>query len=114
MRVNSKATFYLYDPDTKVYTRSVLDVWWEETKSISYFNNGIEDKADLLILVPITKDTPEITLKSRVVQGEITQEITSDYTITNLIQEYDVKNVMIANPLQNGTQRMWHWEVGAK
>jgi len=137
MRTNSNLTVYNkhIDSETRgeIYQRTVIyDVAWENRKAANVLAAGEIAADQAVIYIPkargddylaprawqaLEDKTDNWTLQTGdfIVKGVVTDEITSEYTISDLKAEYDdVLRILSVDTMDIGSLSVQHWQVGAK
>lgn len=134
MRTNSDITIYnkYVDSGEEMYQRTVVkDTEWENRAAANKLASGGSIKADTAsIYIPFARNhgylAPKAwqddrsgnwTLKTGdfIVKGEVDDEISSVFTISDLKSDYDdVVKITSVDTHDFGSLSMQHWEVNAK
>lgn len=122
MRTNTAMTLYskAIVAGDEVWTRSVVDaVEWENAdianNSSRVGSAGVLEADQVTVFIAFSV-APNLVINpgDYIAMGELDDEITSGFTITNLRRTYrDVAVVRRVNRLDFGSYAMQHWEVGA-
>jgi len=130
---NSDITIYnrYFVNRVETYQRTVINnVVWQATKAVSGRSTGVMAANVALIMIPFALGTnyrkPKAWAAARtgkwtlqegdvIVRGAITQEITTEYTLSELRAAYDdVVSITSIDAMDQGTAAVQHWEVGCK
>lgn len=137
MQTNADCTIYNQHPGPgrlPVWVRhQIEDVQWENRKAVNKLSSGGNIAADqAAIYIPFTSGTGYTdprswealedktsawTLRAEdvIVKGLIEDEITPDFTLTDLKNKYnDVLEITSVDRMDMGSRRLHHWQVGAK
>jgi hypothetical protein len=117
----------------EVFQRSVIrNVGWQATKAVSGTKAGPLQSNVATIFIPFVGNTEYLAPKAWqalvsksanwtlqegdvVVRGEVADEITGAFTITDLRAKYDdVVSITSVDTMDFGSSYMHHWEVGCK
>ena len=132
---NGHITIYnlYYVSRAETYQRTVIkNVVWQATKGVNGRSTGVLASNIALVLIPFqrgdnyldpkewqaqTSKTGYWTLQEGdvIVRGELTQEISTLYTISDLKRNYDnVVTITSIDAMDQGSPNVQHWEVGCK
>jgi hypothetical protein len=98
------------------WTRSVIrDVQWENTKAANLIASGLQSANAVDVYIPTHNRTTTITIKPGdvIVEGIVTDEIDTEYTISNLkADNADVVVVKTVDRYDFGSSPLRHIRVG--
>lgn len=115
MYTNTKATLYLFCKKDKTYKRRVLDVFWDESETITMKKTGAEKVNSAFIMVPYAPDVViERNTKNRIINGEIDFPVTDDTSYAAMVKACEPLLITSVDLKQAGCPAMHHWELGAK
>lgn len=117
----------------ETYQRTVIkNVVWEATKAVSGRSTGVLASNVATVFIPMARGTDYLKPKAWqalvtktgnwtlqegdvIVRGEVTDNITTEYKLTDLRAEYDdVVVISSVDAMDQGSPNMQHWEVGCK
>lgn len=117
----------------ETYQRTVVkNVVWEATKAVSGRSTGVLASNVATVFIPMQRGadylkpkawqalvtkTGKWTLKEGdvIVRGEVTDNITTEYKLSDLRAEYDdVVVISSVDAMDQGSPNVQHWEVGCK
>lgn len=128
---NTDVTIYnkYFDGGEKYQRTVIADVVWQAQKAIARAKEMIAANT-ALVMIPFAQGTdyakPKAWQASRtgkwtlqegdiIVKGAITQEITTEYGVTQLKAQYDdVVMITSVDTMDQGSLTVQHWEVGCK
>lgn len=130
---NADITIYnrYFDARAEKYQRTVINnVVWQATKAVSGRSTGVLASNVALIMIPFALGDDYLKPKAWqaaragkwtlqegdvIVRGELTQEITTEYTLSDLRAAYDdVVVITSIDAMDQGSAAVQHWEVGCK
>ncbi len=109
MYCNATATLYSYQSEG-VYTRRVIDVFWDETSAAFFNRTGVMTEYRAFIMIPYGDDIEFTKGKDRIVRGVIDDGV----SVSDLIKSGQALVITDINLQHAGSESMWHWEVTAK
>ena len=117
----------------ETYQRTVIrNVVWQATKAVSGRSTGVLASNVATVFIPmalgvnylkpkawqaLVSKTGKWTLQEGdiIVRGEVTQNITTEYPISNLKAAYDdVVTITSVDAMDQGSPNAQHWQVGCK
>lgn len=117
----------------ETYQRTVIkNVVWEATKAVSGRSTGVLASNVATVFIPMQRGTDYLKPKAWqalvtktgkwtlqegdvIVRGEITDDITTEYKLSDLRAEYDdVVVISSVDAMDQGSPNVQHWEVGCK
>jgi len=117
----------------ETYQRVIVrDIVWQATKAVSGRSTGVLGSNVATVLIPMQRGTNYLKPKAWqalidksgnwtlqegdvIVRGAITQEITTEYKLSNLRSEYDdIVTITSVDAMDEGSLNVQHWEVGCK
>lgn len=119
MQTNTDLTLYSRSivSNAESWTRSVIQrVHWENRKAANQAATGLIEANKVTVYIPTLGRTEDITIKPEdvIVEGIVTKEITSSYTMSNLKKDYaDVLVVKSVDRKDFGSPQLQHIEIGA-
>ncbi len=136
MRNNADLTVFnkYVDATTRseVWSRTqIKDVTWENGKAANVIASGLLEADKVTVYIPYARGTSYLaprawqalsaktgrwTLQQGdiLVRGLVGETIGADYTISDLKRDYDdVVAIRSVDLMDNGSQALWHWQVGA-
>jgi hypothetical protein len=136
MKTNSAATVYnkYVDPVTRAeaYQRApIVAVMWENRKAANVIRSGLLAADSVAVYVPCSLGTNylkpvawnalavktgkwTLAVGDIIVKGLVADEITTNFTVTALKAKYDdVVVIKSVDTMDQGSQAMHHWQVGA-
>ena len=120
MTINANITIYhrYVDPDTRLdgFRRyPIYNVLWEENKAANIIASGLESADAVTIYVQIDHmDGAEIDNGDIVIQGLCDTDISQDYTIAQLQQDYRSAVVTSVDRKNFGSRIMQHYVIGGE
>lgn len=115
MYTNAKATLYLFYKKDKTYKRHVLDVFWDETETVTRNKTGAEKVSSAFIMIPYTPDVViEQNSKNRIIKGAVDFPVTDDSSYASMVKVCEPLLITSVDLKQSGCPSMHHWELGAK
>jgi len=139
MRTNTAITFYnrFVDPATRseLFQRSVISqCYFESLHAARYLQGGTLIMANVAtVYIPMMANIGNylhpvdwLALSNKVgkftfsegdlvVQGVVTDELSADFTPTDLKARYpDVYSILSVDDQTMGSRSLWHWQVGLK
>lgn len=109
MYCNAQATLYSYQSEG-VYTRRVLDVFWDEEETVAFSTTGARSEAKAFIVIPYGDDIEFTKGEDRIVMGEIDESV----LVSDLIKTEKALVITGIDLKHAGSESMWHWEVTAE
>jgi hypothetical protein len=109
MYCNTQATLYSYRSEG-VYTRRVLDVFWDEEETVAFSTTGARSEAKAFITIPYGDEIEFTKEKDRIVKGVIGESV----SVSDLIKSGQASVITGIDLKHAGSESMWHWEVTAK
>lgn len=117
----------------ETYQRTVIkNVVWEATKAVSGRSTGVLASNVATVFIPMQRGADYLKPKAWqalvtktgnwtlqegdvIVRGEITDNITTEYKLSDLRAEYDdVVVISSVDAMDQGSPNVQHWEVGCK
>lgn len=117
----------------ETYQRTVIkNVVWEATKAVSGRSTGVLASNVATVFIPMQRGADYLKPKAWqalvtktgnwtlqegdvIVRGEVTQEITTEYSLSDLRNAYDdVVVISSVDAMDQGSPNVQHWEVGCK
>jgi hypothetical protein len=137
VKTNSSVTVYnkYIDASTRSekYQRTqIAGVEWENRKAANVIQSGLLESDSAAVYIPFKRGsnylnpslwlaligkTGKWTLKSGdvIVKGLVTDEISSNFTISDLKAKYsDVLVITSVDTMDQGSAALHHWQIGAK
>ena len=109
MYCNTQATLYSFQSDG-VYTRRVLDVFWDEEETVSFSTTGARSEAKVFIMIPHVDGLKINKENDRIARGVIDEAA----SVSELIKNHIALRITAADFKDAGSEYMWHWEVVGK
>jgi hypothetical protein len=94
----------------------VRDVHWENRKAANVISSGLLEADKVNVYIPTHGRSTEVTIKAGdvIVEGVVTQEIDTEYTISDLKAAYDdVVTVKSVDRYDFGSPVVRHIRIGA-
>lgn len=117
MKTNTSMTIYSKSvaDHVEIWTRSTVDaVEWENAKIANSMASGVIEADKVVVYVPFTQGEINVKPEDYLVRGKVTDEISSQFTISDLRKKYaDVVVVRSVNRLDFGSSALQHWQIGA-
>jgi len=117
----------------ETYQRTVIkNIVWEATKAVSGRSTGVLASNVATVFIPMQRGADYLKPKAWqalvtktgnwtlqegdvIVRGEVTQEITTEYSLSDLRNAYDdVVVISSVDAMDQGSPNVQHWEVGCK
>jgi hypothetical protein len=117
MKTNTHLTLYSRSVSSGLesWTRSVVrDVHWENRKAANVISSGLLEADKVNVYIPTQGRTVTIKAGDVIVEGIVTDEIDTEYTITDLKADYaDVVVVKSVDRCDYGSAHMHNLMIGA-
>lgn len=135
MKTNTKITIfnrYIINGSETYHKTTINRAVWENTRAANIIKSGMMTADSVTVFLPFSEGTNYLKptawnkLDAKVgkwtlqpgdilVKGEIADTIGSAFTITDLNGKYDdIVRITTVDTMDNGSESMKHWRVGAK
>lgn len=117
MQTNTSLTLYKRSVVNKAeaWTRVlVTNVHWENRKAANVLASGLMEADSISVFIPTYGRTVEINVSDVIVKGEVKDNITETFTMTDLRAKYsNVATVRSVDNYDFGSPAMRHLRIGA-
>jgi len=117
MKTNTDLTLYKKSvvDGAEVWTReAIADVAWEDRKAANVMRSGLIEAYKVAVYIPFARGDIVIKIGDVLVKGAVTDVISASFTITDLKKKYgDVVSVKSVDTMDQGSDRLHHWQIGA-